>query len=65
MEDLVHVRLPLLPCDFREYQAGDQEVGAAESSENVSFKFLHVLALMRAQPSIRPKANCYNVVDHA
>lgn len=42
MENLVHVRLPLLPSDSGEQQAGYQKVGAAESSEHVAFKFLHV-----------------------
>lgn len=42
MKYLVHIRLPLLPSDSGEQQAGYQEVGAAESSEDVAFKFLHV-----------------------
>lgn len=65
VEDLVHVRFPLLPCDFRENQAGDQEVGAAESGEDVAFKCLHVFTWIRAERSLCPEANCYNVVDHS
>jgi len=42
VEHLVHVRLPLLPGDSGEQQAGYQKVGAAERSEDVAFKFLHV-----------------------
>lgn len=42
MENLVHVRLSLLPSDSGEQQAGDQKVGAAESSEDVAFKSIHV-----------------------
>lgn len=42
MKNLVHVRLSLLPSDSGEQQAGYQKVGAAESSEDVAFKFLHV-----------------------
>lgn len=42
MENLVHVRLPLLPCDSGEQQARYEKVGAAKSSEDVAFKFLHV-----------------------
>lgn len=42
MKNLVHVRLPLLPCDSGEQQAGYEKVGAAKSSEDVAFKFLHV-----------------------
>lgn len=42
VENLVHVRVSLLPSDPGEQQAGDQKVGAAESSEDVAFKFLHV-----------------------
>lgn len=48
MENLVHVRVSLLPSDPGEQQAGDQKVGAAESSEDVAFKFLHV---WRASPT--------------
>ena len=42
VKNLVHVGLPLLPGDSGEQQAGDEKVGAAESSEDVAFKFLHV-----------------------
>lgn len=42
MKYLVHVGLPLLPGDSGEQQAGNQKVGAAESSEDVAFKCLHV-----------------------
>lgn len=42
MKNLVHVRLPLLPGDSGEQQAGYQKVGAAERSEDVAFEFLHV-----------------------
>lgn len=42
MKKLVHVRLPLLPGDSGEQQAGYQKVRAAESSEDVAFKILHV-----------------------
>lgn len=42
MKYLVHVRFPLLPSDSGEQQAGYQKVGAAESREDVAFKFLHV-----------------------
>lgn len=42
VKDLVHVGFPLLACDSGEQQAGYEEVGAAQSSENVAFKFLHV-----------------------
>lgn len=42
VKNLVHVRTPLLPGDSGEQQAGYQKVGAAESSEDVAFKFLHV-----------------------
>lgn len=39
---LVHVGSPLLPGHSGEQQAGYQKVGAAESGEDVAFKFLHV-----------------------
>lgn len=42
VENLVHVRISLLPSDSGEQQARYQKVGAAESSEDVAFKFLHV-----------------------
>lgn len=42
VKDLVHVWLPLLARDSGEQQAGYEEVDAAQSSEDVAFKFLHV-----------------------
>lgn len=47
MENLVHVRLPLLPCHSGEEQARYEKVGAAKSSEDVAFKFLHLRSRSR------------------
>lgn len=38
----VHVGLPLHPSYFGEQETRNQKVGAAESSENVPFEFLHL-----------------------
>lgn len=59
MENLVHVRFPLLPSDSGENQTRNQEVDAAQSCEDVAFEFLHLCWLESTQTEILIQSSAF------